>query len=78
MMPFTDEDIKRLVDEYEGFVSGRSCLRLDDDIELLLARLEAAEKVSEYCQEDPAWFDARMNWRRASGKEIDLYDKGTK
>jgi len=74
-MPFSDDDLKRLKDEFNrGLVFlERDGVRIDDVLEALLARLEAAEKAIEprcsmYCGNCECAEDYKA-WLKSKGEK---------
>lgn len=72
-MPFTDEDLKRLKERVD---KGNPKMIVHwQDLEALIARLEAAENIVEnpcYCYEDTTdsckCVELNTAWRKAAGK----------
>lgn len=79
MRVFTDDDLKRLKEGLEVFVTytGQKLLIPKSDMEALIARLEAAEK---FCSPHPSCncaqecdyhSEAMKEWLKASGRDRD-------
>lgn len=62
-MTFTDDDLKRL----KGFVSRSPDGSFKTDWTALLARLEAAERMDQCCEDSEAC-EINNAWRKAAGK----------
>jgi len=63
MIPFTDEDLKKLKDELNANGEIYDCV-----LPALVGRLEAAERVARTFENNPDYLEALTEWRKAAGK----------
>ena len=59
-MTFTDDDLARLKSNFRKYITKRQTIAL-------LARLEAAERCLTWNHEEPGFYDAIQEWRKAAG-----------